>query len=273
MFAKHHYLNFLHLMFLLISINKITIIYSSDINTDTLTSIIRYSLDPTASSYATITTTPKGNLICSSSYFQTSTLKYYYGLKPNGRPYFIKDNKETEFFSTNSDKDRNEGNIYGIQLSSSSDDKEYIIAIGNNEANVEVYDFNEETPLIYLKAGSDFFSSEYNSFKYSTLLKLKNGDNIYLLSIILQFNEGGSYKFFNLIKFSFSSPDIANNNPIIKSFKFKSITLSFTSCFETDSNDIICFLDICYYTPLFITFYFSLFDSSGCAFSGFIVFF
>ena len=29
--------------------------------------------------------------------------------------------------------------------------KEYIIAIGNNEANVEVYDFSDETPVIYLK--------------------------------------------------------------------------------------------------------------------------
>ena len=104
-----------------------------------------------------------------------------------------------------------------------------------------MYDFSEETAQIYLKAGSQFFSSEYNSFKYSTLLKLKNGDNIYLLSVILQFNEGGSYKFFSLFKFSFSSPDIENNNPIIKSFKFKSATLSFTSCFETDSNYIICF--------------------------------
>ena len=241
MLAKQTYLYFLYSIILLISINNIKIINSSDINTDTLTSIIRYSLDDTACSYATITTTPKGNLICSSSYFQSSTKKYYYGLKPNGRPYFIKDNKESEFFSTDSDKDRNEGNIYGIQLSSSSDDKEYIIAIGNNQANVEVYDFSEETAQIYLKAGSQFFSSEYNSFKYSTLLKLKNGDNIYLLSVILQFNEGGSYKFFSLFKFSFSSPDIENNNPIIKSFKFKSATLSFTSCFETDSNYIICF--------------------------------
>ena len=241
MLAKQTYLYLLYSIILLISINNIKIINSSDINTDTLTSIIRYSLDDTACSYATITTTPKGNLICSSSYFQSSTKKFYYGLKPNGRPYFIKDNKESEFFSTDSDKDRNEGNIYGIQLSSSSDDKEYIIAIGNNQANVEVYDFSEETAQIYLKAGSQFFSSEYNSFKYSTLLKLKNGDNIYLLSVILQFNEGGSYKFFSLFKFSFSSPDIENNNPIIKSFKFKSATLSFTSCFETDSNYIICF--------------------------------
>ena len=52
-------------------------------------------------------------------------------MKSNGRPYFIKNNIETEFTTTDSDKERNEGIIYGIKLGGSSDDKEYIIAIGN----------------------------------------------------------------------------------------------------------------------------------------------
>ena len=226
---------------LLIFLSDIRIVYLTDINTDTLTSIIRYSMSDLQSSYATLTVTPNGNLICSASYYLTSTIKYYYGIKSNGRPLFIQNGEETEFISTDSDRARNEGNIYGIKLSSSSDDKEYIIAIGNNNAYVEVYDFNQETPLIDKKDGNSFFGSEYNSFKYSTLFKLKNGDNVYLLSIILQQQENGSYKFFNLFKLSFSSPDINNNDPIIKSFKFKSATLSFTSCFETESNYIICF--------------------------------
>lgn len=226
---------------LLIFLSDIRIVYLTDINTDTLTSIIRYSMSDLQSSYATLTVTPNGNLICSASYYLTSTIKYYYGIKSNGRPLFIQNGEETEFISTDSDRARNEGNIYGIKLSSSSDDKEYIIAIGNNNAYVEVYDFNQEIPLIYKKDGNSFFGSEYNSFKYSTLFKLKNGDNVYLFSIILQQQENGSYKFFNLFKLSFSSPDINNNDPIIKSFKFKSATLSFTSCFETESNYIICF--------------------------------
>ena len=232
---------FIQAIILSIILGNIQIVFLSDVNTAELTSIIKYSLSDLATSYATVTVTQNGNLICSSSFFGTSTLKYYYGIKSNGRPLFIKNNKEIEFSSTDSDKARNEGNIYGIKLSSSTDDKEYIIAIGNNEANVEVYDFSDETPIIYLKNGNSFFSSEYNSFKYSNLFKLKNGDNIYLLSIILQIQESGSYKFFNLFKLSFSSPDIYNNNPIIKSFKFKSATLSYTSCFETESNYIICF--------------------------------
>ena len=92
-------------------------------------------------------------------------IKYYYGLKPNGRPYFIKNGEESEFGSTDSDKERNEGLLYGVQLSdTSSDDKEYILAIGNNEANIELYDFSTETPTVYYQYGKTFFGTYYNKY-------------------------------------------------------------------------------------------------------------
>ena len=71
---------------------QINMIYTADLDT-TLTNIIKYSLNDLTSTYVAIITTEKRNLICSASYYQTSTLKYYYGLKPNGRPYFIKNSK------------------------------------------------------------------------------------------------------------------------------------------------------------------------------------
>ena len=139
---------------------------SSTIDTKTLTSIIRYSLADIGTAYATLSTTPLGNLICSSSYYSSSTKKYYYGLKPNGRPLFTKDGKETEFTSSDSDKERNEGNIYGIQLSgASSEDTEYIFAIGNNYAYTELYDFSLSEPVVSKVDGTTFLSSGYNSFK------------------------------------------------------------------------------------------------------------
>ena len=134
---------------------------NSIVDTETLTSIIKYTLATIDSNYATVATTPKGNLICSGSYYQDSTKKYYYGLRPNGRPYFIKDDIETEFSNTDSNQVRNEGNIYGIQLAGSSDDKEYILAIGNNNANLEIYDFTLNTPVVYTKLAKDFFGVNY----------------------------------------------------------------------------------------------------------------
>ena len=238
------YVYFLYPLYILILFYNINKALSDDsssiINTETLTSFIRYSLNDSDANYATITTTPLGNLICSASYFNTLTIKYYYGLKPDGRPYFTKDSEETEFLSTDSDRPRNEGNIYGIQLEGSSlNDKEYIIALGNNNGNFELYDFSLSNPVVSIKEGNSFFGSEYLSFKYGTIFKLKNGDNQYILSLILQLT--GNVKYFHVFRLSFSSTDIVNNSPIKNTYKDLSQVLSFTSCFEDDSNNIICF--------------------------------
>ena len=40
--------------------------------------------------YATLATTPNGDLICTSTYYSSSTKKYYYGLKKNGSLIFLK---------------------------------------------------------------------------------------------------------------------------------------------------------------------------------------
>ena len=167
------------------------------------------------------------------------TTKYYYGLKPNGRPLFIKNGEETEFSSSNSDRVRNEGNIFGIQLlDTTSDDKEYIFAVGNNNAYIELYDFSLNDPVVSKVDGNQFFSSEYNSFKYGTLIKLKNSGNIYILSLILQHSD--HVKHFNIMKLSFSSNNI-NTSPIQFKWDTLSQSLSFSSCFEDDSSNIICF--------------------------------
>ena len=214
---------------------------NSIVDTETLTNIIKYTFADKDSNYATVVTTPKGNLICSGSYYQDSTIKYYYGLKPNGRPYFIKDGVETEFSSTDSDQARNEGNLYGIQLAGSSDDKEYILAIGNNNANLEIYDFTLDEPVIYMKLAKEFFGVDYNTFRYFTIFKLKNEDNNYLIAIILQ-NNGDYVNYFHLYRLQFTSFNLDTNYPFQSQTAFKIDTgLYFTSCYETDSNYIICF--------------------------------
>ena len=62
-----------------------------------------------------IATTPKGDLIAGSTKYG-QTLKYYYGLKKNGRPSFIKSGEETPFATTDSSTKRYEGNLFGIKM-------------------------------------------------------------------------------------------------------------------------------------------------------------
>ena len=241
-----NYASSLFIFKILIIIYSFNLTFSDDntspIDTETLTRIIRYSLNDASSNYATITTTPNGNLICSASYYSGSTIKYYYGLKPNGRPYFKKNGKETEFQSTDSDKARNEGFLYGVQLSdTSSDNKEYIFALANNDANIEVYDFSTETPTVYSQYGKTFFNTYYNFFRYGSIFKLKDNSNgnSYIASVTLLHTDNNNYV--DIFKFSFSSPNINTNSPIAGRYPCVSAKTYSSSCFEDDNKIIICF--------------------------------
>ena len=152
------------------------------IKTQWFTSIIIFTEE--GYKYALITTTENGNLIVSSNrYDAPNSLKYYYGLRNNGRPYFENNAKKTPFTSTNSDKERFEGNLFGIKLKGDNSNKEYIIGFGNNEANFEIYDF-ENNNEIYKQQGLTFFNTKNNYFHSAAVLKLDSEENYYIIGII-----------------------------------------------------------------------------------------
>ena len=188
--------------------------------------------------YATLATTPNGDLICTSTYYSSSTKKYYYGLKKNGRPYFLIDSIETYFATSDSNQTRNEGNIYAIKLSGSTDNKEYVIAFANNNANFELYDFDNNN--VYYQSAKSFFQTSYNNFHYGTILKLNTNDsNYYIISFI---GRDTNYDpFLYIKKLLFTELDITTYSPIIKENNLTIYNTKISSCFESEGNYIICF--------------------------------
>ena len=210
------------------------------IKTQWITSIIEYS-EPGVN-YGALDTTPFGSLICSSSYYTDSkTTKYYYGLKKNGRPFFSGNGKESSFSSTYTDKKRCEGNIYAIKLNGADDDKEYVIAFGNNVIYFEMYDFIDyKNVTIYKQLGTTFFNTSYNNFQRASIFKLNTSDDYYIISIIAQ--EKTTYKkAFYVMKLLFTSLEITNYSPIVKVDRIYSTDIPISSCFESENNYIICF--------------------------------
>ena len=205
------------------------------IKTQRITSAIIYSDKGTV--YSTLSTTPQGNLVCISSYFQTSTKKFFYGLTENGRPYFTKDNIETPFNEIDIQTQRNEGNVYGIQLNGY--DKEYIIAFGSNFAYFELYEF-ENYNTVYKEVGTTFFGTGFNNFHYASIFKLNSETNYYIISFIAQSYYYQTKTFF-IMKFLFNNIDIANNPPTKTYKSLSSGDTLISSCFETGSNYILCF--------------------------------
>ena len=126
------------------------------INDQWLNRISQYSFFK--SNYATLSTTPNGDLVCISSVYSGSLDLNFFGLKKNGRGYFKENNEETPFRTTITDQSRNEGNIFAIKLNSTSNrDKEYVIGFANNNASFELYDFDNNQ--IYKQNGKTFFKT------------------------------------------------------------------------------------------------------------------
>ena len=206
------------------------------IKTQWFTSIIKFTEE--GYTYVLIVTTENGDLIASSNrYNEPNTLKYYYGLKKNGRPYFTKNGEENPITTTESDNKRYEGNLFGIKLK--GNDKEYIIGFGIEKTNFEIYDF-ENNNTVYKQGGSTFFSTDYNYFHTAAILKLNYEDNYYIIGIIEKIQTNNTY-FFHIMKVQFTSLDINSYSPIIIRQKLPCYNSRIVSCFETKSKNIICF--------------------------------
>ena len=207
------------------------------IKTQWFTNIIQFTDE--GYRYTLITTTENGDLIVSSNRdSEPFTLKYYYGLKRNGRPYFSINGDESPITTTDSDNKRSEGNIFGIKLKDNND-KEYIIGFGIERANFEVYDF-ENNNTVYKQPGSTFFNTDFNYFHKAAILKLESEDNYYIIGIIEKIRTNSTF-FFHIMKLQFTSLDINSYSPILIKKTFTCYNSRIVSCFETKSKNIICF--------------------------------
>ena len=202
-----------------------------------LTRISQYS--DVKSNYATLSTTPNGDLVCISSIYSGSLEISFFGLKKNGRGYFKENNEETPFRTTITDQSRNEGNIFAIKLNSTSNrDKEYVIGFANNNASFELYDFDNNQ--IYKQNGKTFFKTQGNYFQVASVFKLNCEENYYIISTC-GYSSNWKRLFF-LRKFLFYNIDIENYPPVQDIASESSVEkASISSCFESENKLIFCF--------------------------------
>ena len=210
-------------------------ILENDIARDqNFTSFVKFT-DPQPD-YITLCTTPNGNLISSASMYG-KTLKYYYGLKKNGRPYFYNNNEETLFAESDSDQGRSESIIFGIKLNGSNYDKEYIISFGKDNSNFELNDFENKDKQVYYQDVKEFFQTTDNFFQRASIFKLKSEDDYYIIGLIAHSQTPTFY----LIKLLFKSIDIVNSSPIVDVKMIETVRELMASCFESENHYIICF--------------------------------
>ena len=215
------------------------------IRTQWINRILQYS--DTSIKYVSIATTPNGDLVCISSISNQYT-NYFFGLKKNGRPYFLIDDQESCFTTTTTDQSRTEGSIFAIKLDSTSNvdkDKEYIISFGNGNTNFELYDFDNNE--VYKEDGKTFFGTKSIYSEKATIFKLDTEENYYIITIAGQ-NTNNQMQNYFVFKLLFNNLNITAYSPIIKRVNKASGDIVTSSCYETENHFIICFLFYSQYT-------------------------
>ena len=209
-----------------------------------LTRIIRISDEDYR--FINIASNLKGDLFIETSPISESSERIFYGLKNNGRPFFInkESNEETPFYIMNEmtcNLKRHESELINVVLNN-EDNTEYLMSI-SVEGSVEIYDF-ENGIRKYISTETFLGFSILSLINYSILLKTSNIYYI-IFPIYCYFNDpnfGESYYLY-LKKYNFVSLDISN----LYSYTSELSTPYFASdskmisCFTTQSLKILCF--------------------------------
>ena len=222
--------------------NKICKIDNSLIETQWLNNIINVADSDFL--YCNIITMLNGNLFVETSSFPGSYIRIFYGIKKNGRGYFVdKETQEENFhFSMISTlNSRYESTIFSVKLNENKDEneKEFLISMRGG-SNFEFYDF--ENNIIYEEKANTLFGIGYILSFFGTSFKMTTKINYYILGIMGEMYENNSnIKYFFLFKLLFNSKDIKKTNPIVSQTKTHCSGAKILSCFESSSTNIICF--------------------------------
>ena len=177
---------------------------------------------------------------------------YFYGLKNNGRPYFIKDGLETCYKSLNSNNNYGFYNYYDegeiLVIKTTSKGEEYIINIERFYTQTELYDF--ENNYIYKTNWQRnlFLTSTVNNVRGS-LINIK-GTNYFLYGGIFYYYDNWSYgmsysgyrTYLILYKFYlYEKGSLENESSKIAATSDKiDANGNMVSCSVKDEKDIVC---------------------------------
>ena len=183
---------------------------------------------------------------------------HFYGLKENGRPLFIIDNKEipfkyinqSTFDNTNPNENTNIGqyNEGEIIVAKTANNKEYLLFFGRRNYNSELYDFENE--VILYKQTNNLFSNNNLVSLRGSLFNLKDSNNFLYAGIFREKEGGGGWngystiykRFIILNSFNLDRKDSFQKNIFITSISEKiECDGNMVSCFQTETKEIICF--------------------------------
>ena len=204
----------------------------------------------------------KNNLYFFLSEYPKTNVRIIYMLNNEGYGLLNRDNPIYSNIINDTDKEgRFESDIFTFHLLSDTDETEYLISITKSMQNIEIYDFKSNKVYFNMKT-MDFFSLINIYTIVGTHIKLKKQKNNYIIGLLAcEYNSNNLFgigaKHFYLKKGNFTSLDISKSQPF-DSKKAPSSPAKMISCYETLSNDIVCFYQNLEYEYIMIVYDYDL---------------
>ena len=223
------------------------IISNPIIKTQWLTNIIRTGIYNYR--FVNFAITSKNELILQTTPYPSTSDNYFFGLNSNGRPYFTISGEEVLVISlsyeSSSHKTRYHGEFINIIVEDNNNNREYLMSVGKDENNVEIFNFENDEIFIYsTKVMTKFY---IYSKKFALLHFIDNNNkNSYILAFIgKSIDEDKNY--YVLQKYEFYHNTTIDKidykkTEYIKIENLDNYNLKYiVSCFKTVKRLIVCF--------------------------------
>ena len=225
------------------------IISNSIIKTQWLTKITKVGIDTYR--FVNLALSSKGDLFLQTTAYPSTNENYFFGLNKKGQPYFTISGESSSIISIpytdSSIKSRYNGEVINLIINgdeSISYKKEYLMSIGKDENNIELFDFEKNEVKIY-STTIDLTTYNIRSKKFSILSINKDNTYSYIFTFIGKGEDNGIYYVLQKYEFSYDSNDNDikyKRDEYVKISNLESNTFKYIlSCFETENQLIICF--------------------------------
>ena len=176
---------------------------------------------------------------------------YFYGIKNNGRPLFIEDERETSYktfegYSIFPPINYYEGEV--ILVKTEEDGKEYPIYFGKGDKYTELYDVEDE--FIFCRFTYVLFTNKMLLNIRGSAFNLKESNNFLYAGIFFPYDTGFDFimpetykKYLYLYKIYLYKKDYLyqETDLIIKNSEKIEVEGNMISCFQLESKYIVCF--------------------------------
>ena len=242
------------------------IISNSIIKTQWLTNIIK--IGNNTFRFVNFALSSDNNLFLQSTAYPSKKENYFFGIKSNGRPYFITQKGLTEVIllsypdaSYNARYNGEFINIITNVNNNINDKKEYLMSIGKGEHDCEFFNLDNYEVSVYTTL--DMTKYNIRSKRFSLLHLSENNQNSYVFAFIGNLEDNNNNNFLVLQKYQFvlnstmNRVEYSREDCIKKDNLDKNNIKYIISCYQTEKQIIVCFY---YNSNLYYTA--TLFDSN-----------